>query len=283
MTSGAQYRPPPPHDLESRRYAEDFNELKSLGSLESTTRDRDQTEAAFFWFEGSPIRWNRIARTASSAAGLDLWANAWLFGLLNISLADGYIGNWDAKQHYNRWRPETAVRQAGRDGNPRTVADPEWLPLWGSSGATPEYDSGHTIEGAAAAVVLADVFGTDDVSFEICSYSFQDPELNCDGATPVVRDYDSFSEAAYRERALPHLARLALPQCRRARVPARRADRQPRRAPLLPARGLGDCCRHPECVAGGSVGSTSSSTCSRRPRIPSTRDGTPGGRWFGTR
>ena len=142
------------------------------------------------------MRWNRIARTTSSAAGLDLWTNARLFGLLNVSLADGYVGNWDAKQHYNRWRPETAVREAGRDGNPRTTADPTWRPLWGSSGATPEYDSGHTIEGAAAAVVLADVFGTDDVAFEICSYSFQDPAKNCDGATPVLRSFDSFSEAA---------------------------------------------------------------------------------------
>lgn len=196
MTSPAQYRPRPPHSLTSRRYAADFNELRSLGSITSTTRTPDQTEAAFFWFESSPLRWNRIARTVSADAGLDLWTNARLFGLLNVASADGYIGNWDAKQHYDRWRPETAVREADTDGNPRTVAEPDWTPLWGSSGATPEYDSGHTIEGAASAVVLAEVLGTDDVTFAICSYSFQQPEKNCDGATPVVRTYDSFTAAA---------------------------------------------------------------------------------------
>ena len=126
-----------------------------------------------------------------------MWANARLFGLLNVALADGYIANWNTKRHYNRWRPETAIRLADTDGNPATIADPDWVPLWGSSGAGPEYDSGHTIEGAAAAVVLADVLGTDDVAFDVCSYSFViEPESNCDGATPVVRSYDSFSEAA---------------------------------------------------------------------------------------
>ena len=197
MTQPAQYRPRPPHDLIGRRYAADFNELKSLGDLESTTRTDDQTEAAFFWFEASPMRWNRIARTTSAAAGLDMWTNARLFGLLNVALADGYIGNWDSKRYYNRWRPETAVRQADTDGNPRTVADPDWVPLWGSSGATPEYDSGHTIEGAAAAVVLTEVIGTDDVTFEVCSFTFKnEPEKNCDGSTPVFRTYHSFSAAA---------------------------------------------------------------------------------------
>jgi hypothetical protein len=198
MAHPAQFRPRPPHALTSRRYAADVNEVKELGAIDSDTRTDDQTEAAFFWFESSPLRWNRIARTVSVQAGLDMWTNARLFGLLNVASADGYIGNWDAKRHYDRWRPETAIRRADTDGNPATVADRTWVPLWGSSGATPEYDSGHTIEGAAAAVVLADVLGTDDVSFSVCSYTFQeaDDEKNCDGADPVYRDYDSFSEAA---------------------------------------------------------------------------------------
>jgi hypothetical protein len=206
MSHPAQFRPRPPDALTSRRYAADVNEVKALGAIDSDTRTDDQTEAAFFWFESSPLRWNRIARTASAAVGLDLWTNARLFGLLNVASADGYIGNWDSKRHYDRWRPETAIRQAHTDGNPATERDGEWVPLWGSSGATPEYDSGHAIEGAAAAVVLADVFGTDDISFAVCSYSFQerDREKNCDGATPVYRTYESFSEAA-RENGLSRI------------------------------------------------------------------------------
>jgi hypothetical protein len=203
MSNGAQLRPPPPYELTSAGYAADFNELKDLGSIASTSRTPEQTEIAFFWFESSPMRWNRIARTVATSAGFDMWQNARLFGLLNVAEADGYIGNWEAKQFYNRWRPETAVRLADLDGNPATVADGTWTPLWGSSGATPEYDSGHSIEGAAAAVVLARVFGTDDITYNVCSYSFVvspattfSPENNCDGSSPIFRTFHSFSAAA---------------------------------------------------------------------------------------
>jgi len=204
MSSGDQFRPRPPYDLTSQEYAADFNEMKELGSISSTTRTATQTQVAFFWFENSPMRWNRIARTVSENAGLDMWDNARLFGLLNVAEADGYIGNWDAKQFYDRWRPETAIRLADIDGNPDTVADVNWTPLWGASGATPEYDSGHTIEGAAAAAVLADVFHTDHVTFDVCSYSFGISPVpsafttanNCGGASPIIRTYHSFSQAA---------------------------------------------------------------------------------------
>jgi PAP2 superfamily len=204
MTSPSQLRPPPPYDLRSKKYAIDFNELKELGDIDSKTRNADQTEIAFFWFENSPFKWNRIARTVSTSAGLGVWENARLFALLNVAEADGYIGNWESKQFYNRWRPSTAVHLADIDGNPLTTADKTWVPLWGSSGGTPEYDSGHTIEGAAAATVLADVLGTDNVSFTDCSTSFVvsrvtdfTPEDNCDGAHPITRDYTSFSQAAW--------------------------------------------------------------------------------------
>ena len=75
-----------------------------------------------FWIESSPLAWNRIARLSRRAAGLGLWENARLFGLLNLSLADGYIGSWESKFHYNFWRPVTAIQTAATDGNPDTVA-----------------------------------------------------------------------------------------------------------------------------------------------------------------
>ena len=204
MSSGDQFRPPPPHALASAEYAADFNELKELGSLTSTSRTRQQTEIAFFWFEASPMRWNRIARTVSSKADLGMWDNARLFALLNVVEADGYIGNWDSKYAYNRWRPSTAVHLADNDENPLTEPDKGWTPLWGSSGATPEYDSGHTIEGAGAAAVLAGVLGSDHATFRVCSYTFMPPQEmkhfspanNCNGRKPIYRTYHSFSQAA---------------------------------------------------------------------------------------
>ena len=85
----------------SKKYTADFNEVKSLGGDDVTTpsaRTADQTEIALFWYESSPLKWNRIARTVSADRGLDLWENARLFGLLNLALADGYIAMVDYQE-----------------------------------------------------------------------------------------------------------------------------------------------------------------------------------------
>jgi PAP2 superfamily len=198
LRDGSQFRAPPPHNLAGKKYAADFNELKRLGGDGSPTspsaRTATETEIAHFWWESSPLMWNQIARTVSASAGLDLWENARLFGLLNMALADGYIGNWDAKHFYNRWRPETAVRLGDFDGNPRTAGNPFWKPLI-PTGATPEYDSGHSIEGGAAARVLARLLGTDRVTFTVCSFTM--PAGNsCNEPTPTLRTFTSFSQAA---------------------------------------------------------------------------------------
>jgi hypothetical protein len=77
-----------------------------------------------FWIESSPLAWNRLARAISAGANLDLHANARLFGLLTMAMADGYIGSWEGKYHYNFWRPVTAIHLADTDGNPDTEGDP---------------------------------------------------------------------------------------------------------------------------------------------------------------
>jgi hypothetical protein len=180
-----------------RKYTADFEEVKRLGGDGVTTpseRTDDQTEIALFWVESSPLQWNRIARTVSADAGLDLWENARLFGLLNMALADGYVGSFETKYLYNYWRPVTAIQTAETDGNPDTVADPTWTPLVPTP-PIPDHDSAHSVEGGAAAQVLARFFGTDDISFETCSLTLP-PGSTCDDASVVTRSFTSFSQAA---------------------------------------------------------------------------------------
>ena len=98
-----------------------------------------------------------------------MWEAARLFGLLNAAQADGYIANWDSKYLYNRWRPETAIQRGDKDANPRTEGDPEWRPLR-TNGATPEYDSGHSIEGAASAEVMRRILGSDRITFTVVQH-----------------------------------------------------------------------------------------------------------------
>jgi hypothetical protein len=184
LASSTDYRPKRPYDLTSKKYAADFNEVKSLGAVNSTTRTPEQREIALFWVEGSPQGWNRIARTVSATRGIDLWSNARLFGLLNLASADAYIADFENKYFFEFWRPVTAIRAADSDGNPATVADPAWEALVLSPPA-PDHPSGHSGQGGAMAEVLARFFD-DEVTFSTTATTLPG----------VTREFASFSEAA---------------------------------------------------------------------------------------
>jgi hypothetical protein len=186
MRSSSQFLAEGPPALTSRDYAKDFNEVKSLGAVNSVTRNADQTEAALFWIENSDFTWNVIARLAAAAHQNDLSENARLFALLNMATADGIIAGFNTKYTYNFWRPITAIRSADTDGNLETLADPAWTPL-SPTPAHPDYTSNHSIYSAAAAKVLALVLGSDDFDFSITSST---------APSGAVRSYHSFSQAA---------------------------------------------------------------------------------------
>jgi len=205
LNHGSQFRPGPPFKVSSNKYSADFNEVKTFGGdgvHTPSARTPNQTEIALFWLESSPLAWNRLARSVSASRGLDLWENARLFGLLNLSMADGYIGSLDTKFHYNFWRPVTAIQTADTDGNPDTVGDPTWTPLQANY-PNPDYDSAHSVEGGAAAEILKEFFGTDDISFRACSLTLP-PGSRCTDSSPVIRTYTSFSQAA-EENALSRI------------------------------------------------------------------------------
>jgi hypothetical protein len=186
LRTSSQFLAEGPPGLTSSDYTRDFNEVKSLGALNSATRTADQTEAAQFWIENSDFTWNLIARLAAAAHQNDLSENARLFALLNMATADGIITGFNTKYTYNFWRPITAIRAADTDGNDETTADATWTPL-SPTPAHPDYTSNHTIYSAAAANVLALVFGSDDFVFSITSST---------APNGAVRSYHSFSQAA---------------------------------------------------------------------------------------
>jgi hypothetical protein len=197
LRDSSQFRADPPYEVTSRRYAADFAEVKRLGGDGVTTpseRTAEQTQIARFWVESAPLQWNRIARNVSTRSKLDPWAQARLLGLLNMALSDGYIGSFETKYLYNYWRPVTAIREAGTDGNPNTAADPTWTPLVPTP-PVPDHDSAHAVEGGAAAEVLRRFFHTDRIAFRTCSLALP-AGSTCTDPSPVTRRYDRFSEAA---------------------------------------------------------------------------------------
>jgi hypothetical protein len=178
-----------PRPLTSDAYARDLNEVKRLGSLTSTVRTDDQTEAAFFWQANGALLFNSIMRQLVTSQELDMAGAARMFAMGDMAGADGAISCWNDKYYWNFWRPLTAIRLADTDGNPATVADPTWTPLF--SGAPPlttppfpDHPAGHTCISGAVVETLKDFFRTDKVSFSAMS-----------GFSGTTREFDRFSEA----------------------------------------------------------------------------------------
>jgi membrane-associated phospholipid phosphatase len=165
--------------VKSIRARADIDEVRAIGGKTSSARTEEQSEIARYWYESSPQGWNRIVREVSAARNLNEWESARLFALANFAMADGYIAGFEAKYHYNYWRPASAIRDMSK-------ADASWLSYLDTP-PLPDYPSNHTVEGAAVATVLARFFGTDFVSFSMTS-----------GAPypGITRKFWSFSEAA---------------------------------------------------------------------------------------
>jgi hypothetical protein len=164
IQSSSQFRSRGPLELSSRKYAREFDEVKSVGSATSTTRTPDQTLAARYWAENPPGTWSRIFRTLSGQEGLSLVDNARFFASLYLTGADALISVWDDKANRSFWRPITAIQEAGTDGNPRTDPDAGWVPLIPTP-PYPEHPSGHTGLSGSFVKTLQQFFGTDRIAW----------------------------------------------------------------------------------------------------------------------
>jgi membrane-associated phospholipid phosphatase len=194
ISAPSQFRPDGPPALTSARYTADFNETKMMGSISSPTRTADETIYAWFWAASTATYlWNHLADSLIEQGkdhsgrpgehGHSLLESARVLALLDLAMADAAIACWEAKYHYVFWRPVTAIPLADTDGNPDTIADASWMPLFATP-AHPEYPSGHSTVSGAAAVVLASVFG------EKRHFTMDNDLL-----IGVTRSFGSFSEA----------------------------------------------------------------------------------------
>ena len=185
MSSGSEFRPKPPPALTSQQWADAYNEVKSLGDINSTVRTAAQSEIAVFWTENTPRQWNRAIRNYAAQLNLDLPDTARLFALTNTAMADAWIGCSDGKAAYNFWRPITAIRNGDTDGNSRTTGDPAWTPRV-TTPTHQEYPANHGCVSTAVAHALKTFFHNDhNVDFSMDSTV---------GGT-IVHHFDRFTDA----------------------------------------------------------------------------------------
>jgi hypothetical protein len=196
MKSITQFLVPRHPEITSDRYANDFDEVKSIGAVNSSTRTAAQTQTAQL-FAGVItstnvfVIWNNVARDVVFARRMSLLESARLYAFLNTSMMDSLLSTQTGKFTYGLWRPNTAIPQAGTDLNPATTADPSWTPLLPTP-PYPTYPGNMAGLGACAAEALARGVGTDAVAFSATWVGA--------GASPnVTRQYSSFSQLAQEE------------------------------------------------------------------------------------
>jgi hypothetical protein len=162
MTSPSQFRPQPPIPLNGEEWAADYNEIKALGGRTSTKRTARQTEDGQFWLITGPASYYPIVRQLVVAKKMDLVDSARFMALASTAAADAYISVFDAKYHYDFWRPITAIRNADNDDNPATERDATWQPI-DNTPMHPEYPCAHCITSAAVAAVIEAALGSADI------------------------------------------------------------------------------------------------------------------------
>jgi hypothetical protein len=148
-----QFRPGPPVSLTSKEWSDDYDEIKAYGAAGSKVRTAEQTETARFWLMTGPQAYHPLARQIVSARHMSLVDSAHFMALYAIALNDAYIAVFDAKYHYEFWRPITAVRNGDIGGNPNTERDPTWQPI-DATPMHPEYPCAHCILSGALGTLL---------------------------------------------------------------------------------------------------------------------------------
>jgi hypothetical protein len=165
-TPGVPDEPPP--SLKSREWAKDYNEVKLLGAVNSTVRTAAQTEIGLFWTDHTTKQYGQMLQLLAVQQNLNLLDSSRLMAMSFTSLADAYIGCFNAKYQFSFWRPVTAIRNGDIDGNDLTVADPAWVPL-GSTPGHPEYPAAHACLTGSLAGTLEKFFGTPQVHLTVTS------------------------------------------------------------------------------------------------------------------
>jgi hypothetical protein len=162
LTTASQFRPDPPISLSSREWADDYNEIKDYGGKTDAKRSPQQTEIARFWLMVGPPAYHPFVRQLVTAKQMNVGDSARLMALAAIGLNDALIAVFDAKYHYNFWRPITAIRNGDIDGNDLTEREATWQPI-DNTPMHPEYPCAHCILSGTIAGVIKTASGSEDI------------------------------------------------------------------------------------------------------------------------
>jgi hypothetical protein len=159
IPSVREYLLDPPPLLTSREYAKTYNEVLTVGSINSTERPQDRANVALFYAAASPTQvFNQAVQQVAQERWHSLTENARALAVMNMAMNDSLVAAFFNKYRYNFWRPETAIHAGDTDDNPKTDPDPSWAPFV-TTPCFPSYPSNHGSAANSAAEILRRIYG----------------------------------------------------------------------------------------------------------------------------
>jgi len=184
ISSASDFLLDPPPALTSNKYAKTYNQVMTVGSVDSTERPPDRASVALFYAATSSTQvFDQAARQVSQEQGRSLSENARALALTNMANNDSLVATLVNKYHYNFWRPETAIHAGDTDGNPNTDPDPSYAPFIVTP-CFPSYPSAHGSASNAAAEVMRRLYGEAGHSITLTNPAVPD----------IVMNYTSFRQ-----------------------------------------------------------------------------------------
>ena len=159
IPSAREFLLDPPPALRSHEYAKAYNEVMTVGGIDSTERPQDRANVALFYAASSPaLVFNQALQQVAQEQWHSLSENARALAVMNMAMNDSLVASFLNKYHYNFWRPETAIHAGNKDHNRKTDPDPSFVPFV-TTPCFPSYPSNHGSASSGAAQILKRIYG----------------------------------------------------------------------------------------------------------------------------
>lgn len=176
-----------PYAIPSSKYNTDYEEIATVGNVNSSSFTDFFKETAKFWEAGantSTVNGQLFNATLAVVKDISVKDLAKLFAKISVAQYDSSIAGWQQKFKYLHWRPITALRQG--DSSHQPIVFTPFL----RTPPHPEYPSTHSTAAGSWAKVLARYLSI-DISQHISSYS-----VATEGYPLPLRTYNTLEAAA---------------------------------------------------------------------------------------
>jgi hypothetical protein len=186
---------PPIPAISSNEYKASVDEVRIIGSVNSTTRTLYQTRLAAYMDsgnfggnpEGSIGTFTRIAEQLIVQTNKNLFDTAAVLRVLTTASFDRNMNHMYNKRFvFDSWRPITVIRN-GAPSNPNIVRDPNWTPFLFYN-SNQEYPAGHPTQSYCTVMVLRRMFERDNFSFVLPSGHAEYPLFTFNSLTHFLTD-----------------------------------------------------------------------------------------------